>query len=259
MPIRTSHPEVAPSWVDLATTDPSGARAFYGALFGWSFDINPIEGGGEYVMATKGGHSAAGIFQQPQDQIDVGLPPLWSVYVTVSDVDEVMGRVTPAGGRVYMQPFEVMTAGRMGVVGDPTGAGICLWQPRDSIGAELVGEPGAFFWAELHTSADAAASAADFYAAVLGWESTSASAGPLGPTSMFVAAGSPVASAVTVPADQGPPHWQVYFGVEDCHAACETVIAAGGAVVLDPIDTPPGPIAVMTDPAGAAFSVVGLG
>ncbi|HYT25105.1 MAG TPA: VOC family protein, partial [Actinomycetota bacterium] len=34
-----------PSWVDLMTSDPEGARAFYGELFGWEFEIGGPETG----------------------------------------------------------------------------------------------------------------------------------------------------------------------------------------------------------------------
>ena len=59
MPVRTGYQHGTPSWIDLSTTDPDAARAFYGAVFGWSFEVNPTDQGGEYIMARKGEHAAA--------------------------------------------------------------------------------------------------------------------------------------------------------------------------------------------------------
>jgi predicted enzyme related to lactoylglutathione lyase len=37
-------------WVDLATTDPAGAKAFYGGLFGWEAEDMPAGEAGTYTM-----------------------------------------------------------------------------------------------------------------------------------------------------------------------------------------------------------------
>ena len=37
----THHPHGAFSWADLATTDPTAAKRFYTALFGWTFEDAP--------------------------------------------------------------------------------------------------------------------------------------------------------------------------------------------------------------------------
>ena len=42
MPERTSYAPGTPSWVDLQTSDPAGAKTFYAALFGWDYDDQPV-------------------------------------------------------------------------------------------------------------------------------------------------------------------------------------------------------------------------
>jgi predicted enzyme related to lactoylglutathione lyase len=37
-------------WVDLATTDPAGAKTFYGELFGWEAEDMPAGEAGTYMM-----------------------------------------------------------------------------------------------------------------------------------------------------------------------------------------------------------------
>ena len=46
-------PAGAPTWMDLAASDPEGARAFYKAVFGWDYDIGGPEYGG-YTTARLG-------------------------------------------------------------------------------------------------------------------------------------------------------------------------------------------------------------
>ena len=57
---------------------------------------------------------------------------------------------------------------------------------------------------------------------------------------------------------RGPAHWQVYFAVEDTDATIEAAKAAGGGVMVEPIDIPAGRFAILTDPHGASFAVIAL-
>ena len=143
MPERTKYAPGTPSWVDIQTSDPTGAKAFYSALFGWEYDDQPVGHDAEgndafYSMATKNGKHVAAIAPLPMP----GVPPHWNTYVTVADVDATAAQVPGAGGSVMMPPFDVMDAGRMAVIADPTGALICLWQATNHIGASLVNEHG---------------------------------------------------------------------------------------------------------------------
>ena len=55
-------PHGVPSWIDLATPDPSGSKAFYGSSFGWEFRDDPTDQPEmDYTMATLDGRSAAGM------------------------------------------------------------------------------------------------------------------------------------------------------------------------------------------------------
>src|SRR5690349_20606247 len=129
MGTRTEHAPGAFSWVDLTTNDSEEAKSFYGSLFGWEFEDNEIPGGGVYSMCTLGGDTVAAIYQAD------GQTPHWNSYVTVAEADEVAGQAKVLGGSVVEGPFDVMEAGRMAVIQDPTGAALCVWQPNQSIGA----------------------------------------------------------------------------------------------------------------------------
>src|SRR5689334_19782308 len=175
MPDRTHHAPGTPSWVDLQTSDPAGAKPFYAALFGWNYNDLPVGHGpdGEdafYSMATKNGKEVAAIAPLPMP----GVPPHWNTYVTVADVDKSAAQVSGAGGSLMGEPFDVMDAGRMAVVADPAGAMFCMWQVKNSIGAQLVNEHGTLSWNELMTPDVAAV--APFYAKLFGWKAATAGA-----------------------------------------------------------------------------------
>ena len=170
--------------------------------------------------------------------------------------DATTARVGPAGGMVIVEPFDVMDAGRMSVVGDPTGAVFAMWQAKGDAPARLVGEHGAISCNEL-TSADADKSRA-FLEAVPG--ATLVPAPDFGDYSMVMVDGDPVAGVVQrmegVP-ETGSP-WLVYFAVDDCDAAYARAASTGGSVIVPPIDIPPGRFSILKDPQGVTFDVIAV-
>ena len=171
MPERTSYTQGTPNWVDLPTSDQAAAKAFYAGLFGWTYDDQPMGAEGEgqvYSMAVLNGHQVAAISSQPAEMAAAGAPPMWNTYLAVDSADEATAKVEAAGGKVAMAPFDVMDAGRMSFVMDPSGAPVALWQANRHIGATLVNEPGTVTWNELITTDPGVVS---FYADVLSKES----------------------------------------------------------------------------------------
>ena len=155
-------------WVDLGTTDAAGAKAFYGRVFGWEGEDMPVGDGATYTMLRLGGRDVAAVYEQGEDERAAGIPPHWSSYISVVDVDETAARVEGLGGKLLAEPFDVLDSGRMAVVQDPTGALVSLWQPGRHVGARLVNDPGSLTWNDLATPDPDAAAA--FYTALLGWE-----------------------------------------------------------------------------------------
>ncbi|MDH3225918.1 MAG: VOC family protein [Thermoleophilia bacterium] len=258
MPERTGYAPGTPSWVDLASTDVDAAKKFYGEVFGWDFHDMPTDQGGSYTMATKGGKAVAGIMSQPPMMAEQGLPSAWNTYVTVASCDDCVAEAQDAGGAVAMPPMDVMDAGRMAVVTDTTGAACCLWEPNSSIGAEVVNEHGAWSWASLMT--DDQSSASDFYSKLFGWQAKAEQMPDGNALTLYTLQGAPVAAAVDAGSgdDMAPNHWHNYFAVDDCDACVQAIKDAGGAAHSEPMDVPPGRVAAVSDPTGAAFSVIQL-
>ena len=62
MPERTEYAPGTPSWVDLATPDLAASEQFYGALFGWDFDVQDTgDPANPYVIATQDEKAVAGL------------------------------------------------------------------------------------------------------------------------------------------------------------------------------------------------------
>jgi hypothetical protein len=254
MPKRSSYSEGTPCWADLQTSDLDGAKAFYGALFGWSFEDQPIPGG-VYSMALLDGETVAAAAPQNPDTAAAGMPPMWNTYIAVDDVDAVTARAAASGGQAMMEPFDVMEAGRMAWVGDPTGGSVGLWQAGAHIGATLVNEPGALTWNELIS--DNLAAALAFYTALLGIRAEEQDMGGQPYTMLYV--GDDVVGGATAPPTPGVPnHWHVWFAVADVDQTAATAASAGGSVIVGPMDMPVGRIAALVDPQGAAFNVIAL-
>lgn len=253
MPQRTSYAQGTPCWVDLQTTDQDAARSFYADLFGWKYDDRPMGEGVVYSQAVVNDGAVAAIAPQSPELAAAGAPPTWNTYLAVDDVDATTAKVAAAGGQVGMAPFDVYDAGRMAFVLDPAGAAVALWQAGEHIGATVVNEHGALIWNEL-TVPDPAATTG-FYEQVLGVTAQSQDYGSGQTYTTFVVGDRSVAGAITPMMEGVPPHWHVYFGVDDVAESAARVTALGGTVLAGPMDTPVGPMATVRDPQGAVFSL----
>ena len=112
---RTSYEPGTFSWIELSTTDTEGAKQFYGKLFGWEPDDNPIpEERGRWRLhdaeARRRDRRRDLRAVQPISAMP-GIPPNWFSYITVADADAAAARAKELGGSVHAGPFDVMDAG----------------------------------------------------------------------------------------------------------------------------------------------------
>src|ERR1700680_5349354 len=108
-------------------------------------------------MFKLDGKEGGGVGPRMNDQ----QPSAWMVYVLVDDAAASAAKIKGAGATVIAEPFDVMGAGTMGIVTDPSGAVIGLWQPGTHHGFALKGVPGSYCWAELNSRAPPAGERAD--------------------------------------------------------------------------------------------------
>ncbi len=257
MPERTSYEPGTPSWIDLMTTDPDAARGFYTELFGWDYQDEPTPEGDVYTLCMKNGKAAAGLGKLSAEHQQAGMPPAWTTYVTVASADDAHTKVGPAGGENVSPVFDVMDAGRMAVVRDPTGAVFCVWEPKNVIGAELVNEHGTLSWNELITTD--VPKAVDFYGKFFGWGTEETPGGPSGSYTVWKLGDDDVGGCMAPPVAGMPSFWGIYFAVDDCDAVVDKAKSLGATVFMEPMDLPDvGRMAALGDPQGAMFSVIEL-
>jgi hypothetical protein len=244
-----------PSWVELSTPDQAASREFYTGLFGWDYDDNDMGEMGHYYIATLQGSELGGVGGQPPGMEDH--PAYWGVYLAVDDVDATTAKVEPAGGTVEAGPFDVGAAGRMSAVKDPTGARVGLWQAGETTGTQRANEPSTPTWNECVTPD--VAKAAAFYADVLGMGSEPMDMGEMKYTVLTDVDGRQIGGMVDLSMlpEGTPPHWNVYFNVEDVDASVAKAGELGGTTVAPAFDAAGvGRMAMLSDAQGAMFWVM---
>src|SRR5262245_11868510 len=245
-------------WPELATNDQKAAVSFYKNLFGWDVNDQPMGPGETYSMFQLRGREVGAAYNQRPEERQHGVPPHWNSYVSVKNADEAAKKAQELGCNVLMQPFDVMDAGRMAVLQDPTGAVFQVWQANRHIGTRIQGEPGSLTWTELATGDTKKAE--QFYTKLFGW---SAKTGGEGANAYkeFSANGMPGAGMMDMKAygaeSKVPPNWMPYFRVADVDASASKAKELGGSLKVPPTDIPNvGRFSVLQDPQGAVFAII---
>jgi uncharacterized protein len=245
-------------WVELGTSDGEGAKKFYTQLFGWDFTDNPMGPGMVYTMLKLDGKDVGALYQMPPEMKSQGIPPNWLSYVSVVKADDSASKAKELGGTLMKEPFDVFDVGRMAVVQDPTGAVFAIWQAGTHKGAGIYNVPGSFCWNELATRDTA--KAGDFYGGLFGWQKQVQEMGPMTYT-IFINGARPAGGMYEPTPDMGdvPPHWLVYFAVDDTDAKAQKAKDLGGKIIVPPADIPgTGRFAIIQDPQNAVFGIIKL-
>jgi predicted enzyme related to lactoylglutathione lyase len=197
-------------------------------------------------MLLRDGKQVAALFEAQE-----GMPTAWSSYVTVESADAAAAKAADLGAALMAEPFDVMDAGRMAVIQDPTGAVVSVWESHGSIGAQLVNVPGAITLNQLNTSDPEAAQR--FYEGLFGWRTEEMAGGDQPYWGIYN--GDRVNGGMMQMPPDAQPHWLVYFGCDDVDADAGRIADAGGQVMVPPLDVPGGRVLVAQDPQGAVFGL----
>ena len=210
---------------------------------------------GGYFNFSKDGHGVAGGMGNDGS---TGSPDTWTIYLASEDNTATAAAVAAHGGMTYVEPMDVMDLGNMAVFADPAGSAIGSWRPGVHTGFEIIAEPGAPSWFELHTNDYD--KVLDFYRGAFGW-STSVAIDE--PTFRYTTLGEGEDQAAGVmdvsmlPAADFPTGWSVYFNVVDTDVSIARAIELGGTLVHGPDDSPHGRLATIADPTGVRFRLQG--
>jgi predicted enzyme related to lactoylglutathione lyase len=264
-----------PCWIDVVQVDPDRTMAFYGDLFGWTYEMRtPAEAPTRYAYARLDGLTVGGIGGPAASEAE-GRD--WTTYVSVASADDAAVAVEANGGRVLAPPADIPRAGRVAVCTDPWGARFGLWQAAETRGSQLVNAPGAWNFSELRTPDPD--SAERFYGAVFGWVAEPLAMGAEQPTRLWRVEGYGDFLAERDPeirerqaADQAPggfadavallggeadarAAWGVIFAVADADAAFARAAKAGATVVTPVFDTLYTRMGTVEDPQGAIITL----
>lgn len=243
-------------WMELSTTDQTGAQQFYTSLFGWKACDIPMGPDTRYTMFLLEGRETCGMYTMKEEDRSMGVPPNWLLYVGVEDADAAVSRALALGGQPLSPAFEVPGIGRMAVIRDPVGAIFAIFQPGGQGGMGVTAENGAFAWADLQTPDRQLA--AQFYGDLFGWEFV------LGkdkdPTGyLHIRNGDQYIGGLAPDRSLPPgvpPHWLGYFQCENCEAQTARAHALGASIKLPPMVVE-GQLhfSVLADPQGAVFAL----
>ncbi|MGW7448121.1 VOC family protein [Kitasatospora sp. NPDC054795] len=251
--VTTPYATGTPCWVDLMAKDQQAALDFYRDLLGWQGQPGPAEFGG-YAVCTLDGKAAAGIGTASAPEGMPEPPTVWTSYLASTDAQATQDAIVAAGGTLLVPVMDVGDLGRMLIAADPQGAVFGVWQPGGFFGAQVVNEPGALTWNELHTNDIPAATA--FYGEAFGIEIE-----PMpGVDSYWVlqVGGKAVGGATLLANDPPgtPPHWLTYFAVDDVDSTVDALVKRNGTVLAPPFDMVAGRMTVVADPQGAPFAMI---
>jgi len=247
----------SPNWVDLETPSLERSRAFYRDLFGWRFRNVETK---TTSMAVLNDQPSAEIHERDDRFEDMNLPAKWEPFVHVVDLLSTLRRVELGGGHVLSGPTERGSMAAVATIVDPFDAVLSLWQSRDSSGSANLHSVGSLTWLDLETPDLEAAGY--FYRTVFDWTVAEQPVGMWADGSfdsymVFGTPMGPVAGAVRSAVEGIPASWCPSFSVIDTDVMAHTATRFGAVVMSEPYDLPIGRQAVIVDPAGAVFSLLG--
>ena len=116
------------SWLELTVADALSTRDFNGQVVGWSvqnIEIRDVkEAYIDYNMLADDGNSAARVCHARG--ANLGLPPVWLIYLPVGDLPESLRRVREGGGEIIRATHGAHGTCASAVVQDPVGACLAL-------------------------------------------------------------------------------------------------------------------------------------
>ena len=112
--------------VELSSTNLGTSKEFYGSLFDWKLEDIPMGPDMSYTMIGVGEGTGGGMMKN----MIPGSPSFWLAYMLVDDINAATRKAEKLGGKVMRDVTEVMDAGWLSIIVDPTGASFGLWQAK---------------------------------------------------------------------------------------------------------------------------------
>jgi predicted enzyme related to lactoylglutathione lyase len=242
-------------WQELMTEDTASAATFYSKVVGWHTQPSAVDP--SYTQFGVGSSYSAGMMKVPDEARAAGAKPQWLPYIGAADIEATVAAAERLGGTVKRAAHDIPTIGRFAILSDPQGAAFAVFKPAsDGTPPPAAPARGSFAWMELATSNYEAAF--DFYSKLFGWQAMHRmDMGPQGVYLIFGADGAQRGGIYKLNQERSSrPYWLPYAEVASADAAAAAATAAGGKVIVGPLEVPGGGrIAQVIDPSGAMFAV----
>jgi predicted enzyme related to lactoylglutathione lyase len=239
-------------WINVLTPNPAESKAWFSKILGWTYA--DLSGMGDSIKVD--GHEIGGMFDLASPNTPPGTPPLIGPMVMSDDADATVAKANSSGG-TSKPAFDIMDAGRMAELKDPSGAQLDIWQPKRNAGTSAdKAHHGAPSWYENY--ATDTKKAAKFYTDVFGWTAEVMPMPGMDYT-IFGFEGVQIAGMMAITGDMKdvPPSWATYFTVEDIDKTAKQVAELGGTVFVPPMDIPQvGRFAGLISPQGMRFFAI---
>ncbi|WP_331731060.1 VOC family protein (plasmid) [Kitasatospora sp. NBC_00070] len=249
----------SPNWLDLGSPDTKAAASFYQQVFQWEF-VSAGPDTGDYGFFQLNGKTVAAMGPLTEQ----GATSAWMPHFHSPDLEATTSAVRAGGGKVRVEPMDVMEQGRLAQYTDPQGAEFACWQPAKTAGLELASAENSLVWVELQVPDPA--EAITFYASLFGWRHSRMPAPGMPYEVLSIADGDQEEGSFGGIAPQGEgmglgtkdvPRWVPYFHVTDVDNTIAIIKNNGGKVLMAPADVPQvGRIAWTSDPDGALFALL---
>jgi hypothetical protein len=240
-------------WVELLTLDVGTAAEFYGKVFGWTFETyGPKDDLKTYTLVLSAGTPIGGMVYVRPREPEKYPSSRWVGFISVADVAATAALAEKDGGKVMVSARKVGDRGTEALLMDPEGGIFGVINSATGDPEDYLAGDGQWLWAELWAG-DADKMAA-YYKAIGPYEIRGGAAS--GETSGYQLWSGGYARAGILPKQaKVPTTWLPYVRVKSVADTVATASAAGGKVVMQPVQMHGTSMAVILDPTGAPFAV----
>lgn len=245
-------------YAQLTTPDLANAKAFYGGLLGWTFQDRPVSRG-RYAEALVNGHVVAGLVERRIPEGSNPPRPIWLPFISATDVPALAKSSRQWGAKIIFRPTDIPGRGEQAIIADPQGALFApLRRPHGDPQDTDATVQGDWIWNALLTPAPSAS--AGFYQKLFGYRVEAAPAPDSAQRYILESQSTARATVNPLPARlpaNARARWLSFIQVDSVGSAAEKAVQLGGRVLVEPHpDHQNSMIAIIADPAGAAFGIM---
>lgn len=236
-------------WVDLVTTDPQRAVAFYSTVFDWQPHYFADK---NYIELSHNDRVVSSVVSYDDDEAEAG-DARWLVSISVTDVDAATQNAVNGGGAILEAPTDLPNRGRYSVISDSQGAVLMLLRATGGDPTDDSRSLNEWAWAELWTND--IEGAVDFYHALAGYDAMRIPDADGGERVLLGTDGKARATVIPLPWDDVEPNWIPYIPVASATDTLQRIVDAGGTVLEKTGGDELVAVAIVMGPTGGVFAI----